>query len=223
MTAINDNMDDTQRWLPLTTADAKDLANGFYQLDDEYVEVAAGFHEAPLYDVVSPLRVIDGKRVARGMAGSTAVTHTSGATLTPYYPDAPSGGGGGGGGAQVLDPFSVAWNDAGLFDNGVNIGPVLAADTLVLFAWIKPTTIWVGSGHEDFYIGVGDAAGSGSWDTVMVKDQSAMPDVATRLLGIDFTAAVAGAIARTGDHLLAYVTAGTDGAFDVYALIYAPA
>lgn len=84
--------------------------------------------------------------VDRGVAGTTAATHTNGATLTQYYPDAASGGGGG---------VTV--------DNGTD--PPTAVTTLVApGALIDDSTATLGpqSTREQFNNGAGASINSGS-------------------------------------------------------------
>ena len=67
------------------------VAPGWYTIDSENVQVtnSAFGHSEFVDDFYAS--------VERGVAGTTAVSHSSGATLTRYYPDAVSAGGGGGG------------------------------------------------------------------------------------------------------------------------------
>lgn len=64
------------------------VPNGFYTIDDEAIYVHGHGAPKPLLDPTSDLNV------TRGIAGTTAASHSSGATLTRYYPDAASGEGG---------------------------------------------------------------------------------------------------------------------------------
>jgi hypothetical protein len=90
--AINANMDATQAWVPLSVADAQSLEAGFYELGDESIRVRWSEHATT--DTTSGVeRAIDGRWVERGVGGTSAATHDSGATLTRYYPEAPGGEG----------------------------------------------------------------------------------------------------------------------------------
>lgn len=91
MVDISDDMTATQDWLPLEEADALATEPGFYQLDSEYL-VVAGIHMTRPGRRPSAGNRPNGRACARGAEGSTAATHSSGATLTRYYPDAPGGG-----------------------------------------------------------------------------------------------------------------------------------
>jgi len=94
MTAINADVSADQEWLPLSDADSLSLASGFYTIDSENVKIENGPH--PASSVSNPIPKYNGRRVQRGVGGSTAASHTSGATLTRYYPEAPGGTGSGG-------------------------------------------------------------------------------------------------------------------------------
>jgi hypothetical protein len=105
--AINANMDATQAWVPLSVADAQSLEAGFYELGDESIRVRWSEHATT--DTTSGVeRAIDGRWVERGVGGTTAATHDSGATLTRYYPEAP--GGAGGGSVTVTDGTTTVEN-----------------------------------------------------------------------------------------------------------------
>lgn len=90
MTTINANMSNSIDWIPLSASDAATIAPGTYILDSEYI-VVGGPH---LVRPAQPSSPLNGPWCSRAQAGSTAATHSSGATLTRYYPDAPGGGDG---------------------------------------------------------------------------------------------------------------------------------
>ena len=89
MVAINANINASKDWLPLSEADALSLPAGYYTIDSEDVDVQ-GIH----FTGTRTTTKANGRWVKRGYAGSTAASHTSGATLTRYYPEAPGGEGG---------------------------------------------------------------------------------------------------------------------------------
>jgi hypothetical protein len=93
VTDINDDMTSTQEWVPLSEEDALATEPGFYTIDNEYV-VLAGIRMAHINRGPSAANRPVGRAAARGANGSTAATHSSGATLTQYYPDAPGATGG---------------------------------------------------------------------------------------------------------------------------------
>jgi hypothetical protein len=94
MTAINANVSADQEWLPLSEDDSLSLISGYYTIDSENVKVENGPH--PASSVSNPIPKYNGRRAQRGVGGSTPASHTSGATLTRYYPEAPGGTGSGG-------------------------------------------------------------------------------------------------------------------------------
>jgi hypothetical protein len=91
MTAINADVSADQAWLPLSQADAEALEGGTYTIDSESIEVGG-----PHLPDAKTTSIPNGRWATRGFAGSTKATHTSGATLTRYYPEAPGGTGSGG-------------------------------------------------------------------------------------------------------------------------------
>lgn len=127
MSTINANMTSSVAWVPL--ADPVSLEPGSYTLDSENIEVG-GLHLTNPALVYTPP---NGRWISRAIGGSTAASHTSGATLTRYYPEAPSGGGGVAnpltetlvGGAQSiteLDPnASITGADGGVGESGEGI------------------------------------------------------------------------------------------------------
>jgi hypothetical protein len=88
VTAINANMTNAVNWLPLSKANALRLVPGWYTLDSENIEVGGVHFARPALPSSSQP---NGRWAKRGRAGSIAASHTSGATLTRYYPDAPGG------------------------------------------------------------------------------------------------------------------------------------
>lgn len=91
MTDINADMTASQSYIPLAAGDAVDLAPGYYLLDSEYIDVQAPRSAYGPYGIGQNPGAFDGRSCVRGIGGSTAATHSSGATLTRYYPDSPSG------------------------------------------------------------------------------------------------------------------------------------
>jgi hypothetical protein len=87
----------------------------FYQLDSEVVKVVG-------VDYREPTRWA----VLRGEAGTTAAAHSSGATLTRYYPDAPGGGDGIPQGGPLSAPLDADDNDL------VNLGNIQGNGTFDL-------------------------------------------------------------------------------------------
>lgn len=90
MTTINANMTADQAWVPLANPNA--LEAGFYTIDDESIRVRSSQHRTT---DTNPEAVFaaDGRWVERGVGGTTPAAHSSGATLTQYYPEAPAEGG----------------------------------------------------------------------------------------------------------------------------------
>lgn len=86
MATINANMDNSQDWIPTSAANAAALASGVYQLDSELIEVLDQPHKIGSTKALP--NTLDGRKCVRGYAGSTKATHSSGATLTAYQPDA---------------------------------------------------------------------------------------------------------------------------------------
>lgn len=99
----------------------------WFQLDDELIEfINYGQVDVGRADWAQDTGML---LVRRGRAGTTAVSHLSGVTLTPYYPDAPSEGG------AVL-PDGWTWDENGvlhaaLFGGEVRIDPAGSFELLV--------------------------------------------------------------------------------------------
>jgi len=102
MTAINANVSADQEWLPLSEDDSLSLVSGYYTIDSENVKIENGPH--PASSVSNPIPKYNGRRAQRGVGGSTAASHSSGATLTRYYPDSSTGGSGGVTVNNTVDP-----------------------------------------------------------------------------------------------------------------------
>lgn len=86
MVALIRDMTADETTLPVSAAGSRSLEAGFYQLDDEFLELPFG----PPANAPSPTDGTPARFVRRGVAGSTKATHSSGAELTRYYPEAPS-------------------------------------------------------------------------------------------------------------------------------------
>jgi hypothetical protein len=149
MTAINANVSADQEWLPLSEDDSLSLVSGYYTIDSENVKVENGPH--PASSVSNPIPKYNGRRAQRGVGGSTAASHTSGATLTRYYPEAPGGTGSGGvtvdntvdppaAVTTLVAPAAIVSGDTATFPLGLAlIGPYTAdfdADDLGDIGWI---------------------------------------------------------------------------------------
>lgn len=162
MVTLNANMTDSQSYVPLTAGDAKTLPLGFYQIDDEYVEVVAPH---PVYNAAKAW-VFDGVSCLRGVGGSSVAAHLEDAEMVRYYPEAPSGesfpitadSGGADEAGQSASLEGGTGND-GEFGGGSITADGGAADNHGA-AWIR------GGGGNDFAGGVGatgknDATGDG--------------------------------------------------------------
>lgn len=86
MTAISADMTSTQDYVPLSASDAASVAAGLYLIDTEVVEITDQPHL--IGSTKASPRTKDGRMAVRGVAGSTAATHSSSATITQYQPDA---------------------------------------------------------------------------------------------------------------------------------------
>jgi hypothetical protein len=169
---LSANMDNAQDWIPLSQADAESLVPGFYTVDDENMEVG-GAHPTLPPPSGGAGRVANGRFVKRGVAGSTKASHTSGATLTRYYPDAPGGSPEGGDGTtdgtfNVLDYGAVA---DGTTDDGPAISAAIAAAESSSIYSYQPTTVIVPPG--DYRVET----------TIIVKDKVRVVGYGANLIG----------------------------------------
>jgi len=102
VTTLSANIDSSQTLLPISGP----LTNGtfqyplYYTVDDEAIRVIGRAHEETWL-------------VDRAIAGTTAASHSSGATLTRYFPDA-AGGVGTEQTVRLLGPFTINHDDPGL-------------------------------------------------------------------------------------------------------------
>lgn len=125
----------------------------YYTIDDEAVRL--------LGSQLSPTQGEDRTRwlVERAVAGTTAATHTSGATLTRYYPDAASVGGGEG--AGVLEDPGVAWQASHAYSVGDRFAETVEGELRVFEITVAGTSgAGVFSDHGPF-----DLAPLGEWGT----------------------------------------------------------
>jgi hypothetical protein len=83
----------TQNWLPLTATEAEALASGFYTVDSENIRVRAEVHRTKDTNP-DAVTAADGRFVERAVGGTSGASHSSGATLTRYYPAAAAAAGG---------------------------------------------------------------------------------------------------------------------------------
>jgi hypothetical protein len=137
--------------------DTVEPSPGYYMIDDEAVRVGG----SELTGTVGGTRTV--WIVERGYAGTTAASHDSGATLTRYYPEAPSSGGGAVQSISLIDGGVISFDTPGLIDNVpnayVNLGTV-PAGAIVLRVWAEEIATWadVVAGDDYLSLGIGDAA-----------------------------------------------------------------
>jgi hypothetical protein len=133
MATITSNITATQTVIPVDVAVG--IPDTFYTIDSEAIRLL-GTSRGP-----------DGRAfrrtywsVDRGLAGTTAATHSSGASLTQYYPDAEGGGGGGGVVILTGNAFPPTVDDVGHFyRNGqgylfINVGTLAEPDWNIVSA-----------------------------------------------------------------------------------------
>lgn len=176
--------------------------------------------------------------VERGIAGTTRASHSSGATLTQYYPDAASSGVGAPQQVSLLGPFPIAFDTPGL-DDGVVLAE-LPAGTIVIRAWVIVTTPTSEPEHL-LIIAIGGPgySQSGDGDTHHLIVYGVAEDLTGNFnedtyavepgIGIDANpqgVSKVGMATAEGAVLVALSSdlgTATSGAFDIYALIATPA
>lgn len=153
MPALTTSVDESTTRFPTDTANPSPGAT--YTIDDEAIVV----HGSALSGLKGGDYTV--WIVQRGFAGTTAATHSPGATLTRYYPDAASAGGGGEQMVRLLGPFTVNFDDSDLDppQPGKFLSDeILDAGTLVYQAFFAITDDWVGSGDARVTISAGAPA-----------------------------------------------------------------
>lgn len=203
------------------TADAKSwnvsaLPVGDYlQVDDEIVHV------------LDKQRTTNRIRVERGYAGTTAATHSSGATLTPLYIPS-TGGGGAGGGVSIMGPFAVLFDGPDLNGSIPNIP--LEVGTWVLSVWIVLRDVFEAAGNVSLDVTLtNDNPGSHQvFFLTSLQDEVVAWQDSFSVLGGSLSSLATKAPARlnAGANGGMYVDLNgspTAGAADIYALIAEPA
>lgn len=137
MTAINADMTSTQPYLALSASDAAALASGVYVLGTEQIEVLDKLHFIGSHKA-SP-RTANGRMCRRGIGGSTAATHSNGATLSAGFV----------GGVPTLAQVLAAGSDAagGLFSTNAGVPGSTFVTPLRLDSTNKHLYIWNGSAY----------------------------------------------------------------------------
>jgi hypothetical protein len=137
MTAINADMTSTQTYVPLTAGNAAALASGTYVLGTEQVEVLDKLHYIGSHKA-SP-RTANGRMCRRAVGGSTAATHSSGATLAAAYT----------GGVPTLAQVLAAGSDSagGLFSTNAGVPGSTFITPLRLDSTNKHLYVWNGTSY----------------------------------------------------------------------------
>jgi hypothetical protein len=229
MTTLAADITASQGWLPV--ADPEGLASGFYTIDDENVRVRDELHRTSDDDASLSGRpdMTDGRFVERAVAGTTAASHSSGATMTRYYPDAVSSGSG----VQqlsLLGPYTVNYDDPGIGADIVYVADI-DPDVYVVNAWFLPTTQWnhvLAPASSSFYITIKhgpDDVVVANYDRVGSSQPTSEPTVTLGDANSSIYKQVVktGPLARVG--FQAFPDAGSvffQGVADIYLLIATP-
>lgn len=220
MSTINANMSDRQPWVP---CDPASVGSGFYTIDNENLYLRPEQHRTTDTDPRA-VSSADGRWAERGIAGSDAATHTSGATLTPYYPAAPATNTGGEQRVRLLGPFAVAFDTPGITDQAALT--TLSAGVAVIRAWARVTASWSPS-NPGFRIGAGGSGAVTNGDYWTVTEYDALGEAqedsgafAEANIPVDQRIVT---VLENG-FLVAHLTsAAAQGEADIYALIAEPA
>lgn len=137
----------------------------YLQVDDEIVHV------------LDKQRTTSRIRVERGYAGTTAATHSSGATLTPLYiPSVPVGG------VQqvrLLGPYEFNYNTPGI-DSGLYLTGVFefTAGMILLDLWVEIVTAWDpgGTPNTTLYVEAEDGVDIFDYPGVPIDSGSSITD-----------------------------------------------
>lgn len=219
MTALTANITDSQTLIPVDAG----LTNGTFQyplyftIGDEAIRVTGRVHETTWL-------------VDRGVAGTTAASHSDDAALTRYYPDSAASTGGEQT-IRLLGPYTVNFDDPGI-DDYAEVGEVIAAGTLIVSAWVVITTGLVsnpaGDGHS-IYVSLGQDTGGmlAAYASVASSDVTIGEPIWINNDGTGIGGKRIGMVPSGGRHLNISMYPGqgvfTAGVVDVYALIAEPA
>jgi hypothetical protein len=199
----------------------------FFTVDDESIRVIGSTNRVPgpqLHWLVE-----------RGVGGTTAAAHDSGATLTRYYPEAPSSGGGAMQQVSLLGPFRVSHDDAGV--TTAVVLTTLPVGVLVLSTHIVIVERWLVEAEGlpvGGLVGIAEAATPAQYADLHYSDEL---ETAAAFEGIITTAPYfgAGGSSRVSSRsaftdtmtapvlVFAADDATVQGEADVYALIAEPA